>query len=65
MLRDGLERHFLERADVKRLLPEMEQAVARAELTPTQAARRLLAVLGARDADGVPAARRSRHARTG
>ena len=65
MLRDGLERQFLERPDVKRLLPEMEQAVARAELTPTQAARRLLAVLGARDADGVPAARRSRHARTG
>jgi LAO/AO transport system kinase len=45
MLRDGLEARFLARADVRRLLPEMEAAVADARLTPTAAAARLLALL--------------------
>ena len=45
MLRDGLEQHFLLREDVRRLLPVMEAAVAEARLTPTEAARRLLALL--------------------
>ena len=48
MLEDGLKQHFLGRADVKRLLPELESAVASAELTPTEAARRLLALLDTR-----------------
>ncbi|MDG1956999.1 MAG: methylmalonyl Co-A mutase-associated GTPase MeaB [Candidatus Binatia bacterium] len=46
MLEDGLRQHFLGREDVKRRLPEMEASVGRASLTPTQAARRLLEVLG-------------------
>jgi hypothetical protein len=41
-----LRQHFLGREDVKRRLPEMEASVGRASLTPTQAARRLLEVLG-------------------
>src|SRR5207244_3277158 len=45
MIDDGLKRHFLARADVARLLPEMEAAVASATVTPTEAARRLLALL--------------------
>jgi LAO/AO transport system kinase len=45
MIDDGLKRHFLGRDDVKRALPKMEQAVASATLTPTEAARRLLRVL--------------------
>jgi LAO/AO transport system kinase len=53
MLEDGLKHHFLGRDDVKRLLPELESAVASAELTPTEAARRLLALLDGGD-DGVP-----------
>ena len=53
MLRDGLEEHFRARADVRRLLPELEAAVAAARITPTEAARRLLAVL----ADGAPPSR--------
>jgi LAO/AO transport system kinase len=54
MLDDGLKRHFLSRPDVKRLLPEMEAAVASASLTPTQAARRLLSLLD-------PQAEQARH----
>ena len=46
MLRDGLEDHFRSRADVQRLLPELEGDVLAAKITPTEAARRLLAVLG-------------------
>ncbi|MGH7894032.1 MAG: methylmalonyl Co-A mutase-associated GTPase MeaB [Candidatus Binatia bacterium] len=46
MLRDGLERHFLARADVRQLLPELESAVSVGRLTPTAAAGRLLALLG-------------------
>jgi LAO/AO transport system kinase len=47
MLRDGLERRFLARPDVRRLLPELETAVAAGRLTPTAAASRLLALLDA------------------
>jgi LAO/AO transport system kinase len=60
MIDDGLKRHFVHRADVRRLLPEMEAAVAEARLTPTEAARRLLALL---DSDGpAPSSRRTRSA---
>jgi len=45
MIEDGLRHHFLARRDVRRLLPEMEAAVGRSTLTPTEAARRLLALL--------------------
>ncbi len=45
MLRDGLEEHFRRRTDVQRLLPELEAAVLAAKITPTAAARRLLALL--------------------
>jgi len=45
MLRDGVERHFLARGDVRRLLPELESGVAAGRLTPTAAAGRLLALL--------------------
>ncbi|HUI26346.1 MAG TPA: methylmalonyl Co-A mutase-associated GTPase MeaB [Candidatus Kryptonia bacterium] len=45
MVDDGLKHHFLARDDVRRRLPEMESAVAKAKLTPTEAARRLLALL--------------------
>jgi len=59
MLHDGLTRHFLARADVAAALPEIESAVLDARLTPTEGARRLLALLDARstttaDADKVP-----------
>jgi GTPase len=47
MLRDGLERRFLARPDVRKLLPELESAVAAGRLTPTTAAGRLLAMLDA------------------
>jgi LAO/AO transport system kinase len=46
MLDEGLKRYFREREDVRRLLPEMEAAVADARLTPTEASRRLLSLLG-------------------
>jgi LAO/AO transport system kinase len=57
MLREGLEQHFLGRDDVRRLLPELEAAVEQARVTPTEAARRLLALVD----DPGPA----RRARTG
>ena len=63
MIDDGLKRHFLARADVKQLLPEMERAVASAKLTPTEAARRLLAVLDG-GADSPRATKPSRRVRT-
>jgi LAO/AO transport system kinase len=63
MIDDGLKRHFLSRPDVKRLLPEMEAAVASASLTPTQAARRLLSLLDVeREEAQRPASRRKRSA---
>ncbi|HJQ84127.1 MAG TPA: methylmalonyl Co-A mutase-associated GTPase MeaB [Candidatus Binatia bacterium] len=58
MIRDGLERQFLARDDVARLLPEMEDAVASSALTPTEAARRLLALLGDGGKGGVRPARK-------
>jgi LAO/AO transport system kinase len=64
MLRDGLERHFMARADVQRLLPELESAVASAKVTPTEAARRLLALLEDGGDDGARAAARSPRARS-
>jgi LAO/AO transport system kinase len=45
MLDEGLKRAFLERDDVRQALPELERAVADSKLTPTDAARRLLALL--------------------
>lgn len=45
MLRDGLEEHFRARADVARELPALEAQVADGTVTPTLAARRLLALL--------------------
>ena len=45
MIDDGLKSHFLDRKDVRRLLPDMEAAVENGKLTPTEAARRLLALL--------------------
>jgi LAO/AO transport system kinase len=63
MIEDGLKQHFLGRSDVKRLLPDIESAVAGAELTPTEAARRLLALLDLGDDGGVPAAKPARRRR--
>jgi LAO/AO transport system kinase len=61
MIDDGLKRHFLDRPDVARLLPEIEAAVLGAKLTPTEGARRLLALLDDRRAgDAAPAVRRSK-----
>jgi GTPase len=62
MLDDGLKAHFLGRSDVRRLLPEMEAAITDAKLTPTEAARRLLALLDESGAPSVPASRRKRSA---
>jgi LAO/AO transport system kinase len=45
MIDDGLKRHFLARADVARLLAALEKAIGRSQITPTEAARRLLALL--------------------
>jgi len=47
MIDDGLKRHFLARPDVDALLPEVEAAVLDSRLTPTQGARKLLALLDA------------------
>jgi LAO/AO transport system kinase len=49
MVEEGLKQRFLARDDVQELLPELEEAVARSQLTPTEASRRLLALL-----DGTP-----------
>src|ERR671930_189489 len=62
MIDDGLKGHFLARDDVQRLLPEMEAAVASARVTPTEAARRLLALLDEGGERGGRAALRSRRA---
>jgi LAO/AO transport system kinase len=64
MIDDGLKRHFLAREDVARLLPEMEAAVADARLTPTEAARRLLGLLGDGGDGGVRSAAASRRKRS-
>ncbi len=55
-LEDGLKRRFLAQPEVAKRLPEMERAVADAQLTPTEAARRLLSLLGTDAAGGRSAA---------
>jgi LAO/AO transport system kinase len=65
MIEDGLKRHFLGRADVGRLLPALEADVAADRITPTEAARRLLALLDARPAAGVHLRGARRRARAG
>ncbi len=45
LLREGLEAHFLARPDAKSLLAEVQAEVAEGAITPTEAARRLLALL--------------------
>ncbi len=45
MVDDGLKSHFLARRDVKERLPDLEHAVSSAQITPTEAARRLLSLL--------------------
>ena len=61
MIDDGLKQHFLSRSDVARLLPEIEAAVRAATLTPTEGARRLLALLGARrGGEAAPASHQAR-----
>ena len=64
MIDDGLKHHFLAREDVRRLLPEMEAAVADARLTPTEAARRLLALLDEGGDGGARSATPARRKRT-
>ncbi|HVN86724.1 MAG TPA: methylmalonyl Co-A mutase-associated GTPase MeaB [Candidatus Binatia bacterium] len=65
MVDDGLKQHFLARDDVRHLLPDMEAAVAAARLTPTEAARRLLALLDeSHDTDARPS-KPTRRARGG
>ena len=61
MIDDGLKQHFLARKDVQNLLPDMEAAVAKSKLTPTQAARRLLGLLDDRG-ESAAAPRRKRSA---
>ena len=55
MVEDGLKQHFLGRADVQHTLPQLEDAVSNAKLTPTEAARRLLALLDQHAAGARPA----------
>jgi LAO/AO transport system kinase len=63
MIDDGLKGHFLAREDVRRLLPEMQAAVEASRMTPTEAARRLLALLDGPPGTGASAAaRRTRSA---
>ncbi len=62
MIDDGLKQHFLGRPDVARLLPDIERAVDAAEVTPTEGARRLLALLDQQS--GAHAAPRSRGGRS-
>src|SRR5438132_1159051 len=64
MIDDGLKRHFLARDDIARLLPEMEAAVAGAKLTPTEAARRLLAMVDKGGDGGARSAVTSRRKRS-
>jgi len=45
MVEEGLKQRFVARDDVQELLPELEEAVSRSQLTPTEASRRLLALL--------------------
>ena len=61
MIDDGLKRHLLARPEVARLLAEIEAAVLAARLTPTEGARRVLALID-RDGRGASAAHRSSRA---
>lgn len=45
MVEDGLREHFMARADVRKRLPALEEALAEQRTTPTQAARELLTLL--------------------
>jgi GTPase len=45
LLREGLEARFLSRPDVKRVLADVERAVAEGRIMPAEAARRVLALL--------------------
>lgn len=45
MIEDGLRDQFFRRSDVRSALPELEEALAARRITPTHAARRLLALL--------------------
>ena len=65
MIDDGLMGHFLDRPDVKRVLPTLEDGVAQARITPTQAARQLLALLDDDAQGGHEPMRRPRPTRTG
>jgi LAO/AO transport system kinase len=50
MIEEGLREHFVARSDVRQLLPELEEALAERKITPTHAARQLLALLDKPDA---------------
>jgi LAO/AO transport system kinase len=65
LIEDGLKRQFLDRDDVQRLLAEMQDAVSNAKLTPTEAARRLLALLDRRGDRGARSAAPARRKRVG
>ncbi len=60
MIDQGLKRHFLARPAAARLLPDIEAAVLDAKLTPTEGARRLLALLDEHGGEVAPASRRTR-----
>ena len=61
MIDDGLKRHFVGRPDVAKLLPAIEAAVLEARLTPTEGARRLLAMLDEHGGgEAAPFSRRTR-----
>ena len=63
MLDEGLKRHFLARDDVKHFLREVEADVASTRITPTEGARRLLALLGGDGEGGIDSPRTTRRAR--
>jgi LAO/AO transport system kinase len=60
MIDEGLKRHFLARPDVATLLPDIEAAVLEARMTPTEGARRLLALLDQTAGDARPRPRSTR-----
>ena len=64
MIDDGLKGHFLDRADVKDVLPRLEDEVAQARMTPTEAARQLLALLDGDTGSGHDPVRRPRRKKT-
>jgi len=64
MVDDGVKQHFLARADVQSTLPELEAAVSGDQLTPTEAARRLLALLDESRSRGVRSSKPMSRARS-